>query len=128
MAAVGSSISTSLALDSRVRAIATAWRWPPDIFRTRSRGRVSDLSSANSSAGAVDHRLLVEHAERPEALLDLAAEKHVLRGGQIVGERQILVDDLDALGARLDRLVEMADLAVDERLRRRLAENCRRSA
>ena len=36
IAAVGSSIITSLALDSRVRAIATAWRWPPDICLTRS--------------------------------------------------------------------------------------------
>ena len=49
MAAVGSSIRTSLGSESRVRAIATAWRCPPDIRRTRSRGRVSDLSSANSS-------------------------------------------------------------------------------
>ena len=49
MAAVGSSMSTILGSESRVRAIATAWRWPPDILRTRSRGRVSDLSSANSS-------------------------------------------------------------------------------
>ena len=31
MAAVGSSISTILASDSIVRAIATACRWPPDI-------------------------------------------------------------------------------------------------
>src|SRR5882757_7931253 len=50
MAAVGSSIRTSLALESRVRAMATAWRWPPDIFLTRSRGRVSDFSSSNNSA------------------------------------------------------------------------------
>ena len=49
MAAVGSSISTIFGSDSRVRAIATAWRWPPDMRRTRSRGRVSDFSSANSS-------------------------------------------------------------------------------
>ena len=49
MAAVGSSISTIFGSESRVRAIATAWRWPPDMRRTRSRGRVSDFSSANSS-------------------------------------------------------------------------------
>ena len=49
MAAVGSSISTTLARDRRVRAMATACRCPPDICRTRSRGRVSDFSSANSS-------------------------------------------------------------------------------
>ena len=49
IAAVGSSISTIRASASRVRAIATAWRWPPDIIRTTSRGRVSDCSSAKSS-------------------------------------------------------------------------------
>ena len=49
MAAVGSSISTIFGSESRVRAIATACRWPPDICLTRSRGRVSDFSSAKSS-------------------------------------------------------------------------------
>jgi hypothetical protein len=49
MAAVGSSISTIFAFDRRVRAIATAWRWPPDMRRTRSRGLVSDFSSWKSS-------------------------------------------------------------------------------
>ena len=49
IAAVGSSISTILALDSMVRAIATACRWPPDICLTRSRGRVSDFSSLKIS-------------------------------------------------------------------------------
>ena len=34
---------------SIVRAIATAWRWPPDICLTRSRGRVSDFSSRKIS-------------------------------------------------------------------------------
>ena len=40
---------TIFALLSMVRAMATAWRCPPDICLIRSRGRVSDLSSANSS-------------------------------------------------------------------------------
>ena len=35
---------------SLVRAMATAWRCPPDIFLTRSRGRVSDFSSWNSAS------------------------------------------------------------------------------
>src|SRR5713226_774714 len=63
---------------------------------------------------AVDDRLLVEHPKGPEPLVLLAAQEHVLRGGEIVGKREILVDDFDALGARLDGLMEMADLAVDE--------------
>ncbi len=45
MAAVGSSINTILDLASRVRAMATACRWPPDMRITRSAGRVSDFNS-----------------------------------------------------------------------------------
>ena len=78
MAAVGSSISTILALDSRVRAMATAWRWPPDICLTRSRGRVSDFSSSNSSPARSYHRLVVEEPNGPKPLLQLAAQEDVL--------------------------------------------------
>ena len=74
------------------------------------------LELAEEFAGAVDHRLLVENLEGPDALLDLAAEKDVLGGGQIVGECQVLIDDLDALHAGLDRLVEVADLPFDRYL------------
>ena len=92
----------------RHRLALAARHLPDQIARPRLR-----LELREQARRAVDHRLLVEHAERPEALLDLAAEKDVLRGGQIVGQRQVLIDDLDPLGARLDRLVEVADLAVD---------------
>ena len=37
---------------SRVRAMATACRWPPDIERTMSLGRVSDRRSLNSRPAA----------------------------------------------------------------------------
>ena len=83
--------------------MATAWRWPPDIFRTRSRGRVSDLSSSNSSAERSIIACLSRIPNGQTALLHFAAEKDVLRGRQVVGERQVLVDDLDPLGARVDR-------------------------
>ena len=63
---------------------------------------------------AVDHRLLVEHPKGPDTLVLLTAQEHVLRGGEIIGKREILVDDFDTPGARLDGLMEMADLAVDE--------------
>ena len=116
IAAVGSSISTSLALESLVRAMATAWRWPPDIFFTRSRGRVSDLSSLKSCGGALDHGFLIENPEGPDTLVDFTAEKNILRGGQVVGKRQVLIDDFNALGARFYGLVEMADLAIDDDL------------
>ena len=56
---------------------------------------------------------MIEPAERADAALDLAPEEHVGGGGQIVAERQVLIDDLDALLARFDRLVEMHVLAAE---------------
>ena len=106
IAAVGSSISTILASESRVRAMATAWRWPPDICLTRSRGRVSDFSSAKISPARRYMRGVVEHAERAEAAAQFAAEEDIRGGRQIVAERQVLIDDLDAVPARLDRAVQ----------------------
>ena len=51
--------------------------------------------------------------KRPGAALDLAAEEHVGGGGEIVAERQVLVDDLDPLLARFDGLMKMHRLAAD---------------
>src|SRR5260370_34045942 len=48
IAAVGSSISTMSGSDRRVRALATACRWPPDSCLTSSRGRVSACGSATA--------------------------------------------------------------------------------
>ncbi len=61
---------------------------------------------------AVDHRLLVEHVERPPALLELAAEEHVVGRGQVVGDGEVLVDHLDPDVARVDRAVEVHDIAL----------------
>ena len=61
---------------------------------------------------------VVKQGERTEPALELAPEENVCRGRQIVGEREILVDDLDAYGARVNGAVEMhrftleADLSV----------------
>ena len=52
-AAVGSSMITSLASDAVSRAIATAWRWPPDIRSTFwSTGLDVDLSRSRCSAAS----------------------------------------------------------------------------
>ena len=51
------------------------------------------------------HRLVIEQCDRPEFALELAAEKDVCRRREIVGEREVLVDDLDADGAGIDRPV-----------------------
>src|SRR5688572_1414162 len=84
------------------------------------------LQLLEQRTGPLQHRVLVEDPERPETLLELAAEKDVLRGGQVVGQGEVLIDHLDAPGARLARLVEVANLAIDRDLavgRRKIAGN-----
>ena len=49
----------------------------------------------------------------PTPLAELAAEEDVRRRRQVVAEREVLVDDLDAMLARLDRPVEDDFLSVD---------------
>ncbi len=65
------------------------------------------LQLAEELAGAIVHHPRLQELEGPEASGDLAAEEHIRRGGQIVAERKVLVDDLDPGLARLERLVEM---------------------
>ena len=103
IAAVGSSMSTMRGSERRVRAMATACRWPPDIRRTRSRGRVSDLSVRKSSPrGGSWRRGRGPGTGRPRRV-SLAAEEDVRGGRQVVAEREVLVDDLDARRARVAR-------------------------
>ena len=56
------------------------------------------------------HRVLVED----EAALLLAAEEHVLDDVEVVAEREVLVDDLDAQGAGVARAVDLDGLAVEQ--------------
>ena len=86
IAAVGSSISTSLAFGEpgagdRHRLALAARHLAHEIARPRLR-----LQLLEELGRAVDHRLLVEHLEGSPALLELAAEEDVLRGGQVVGD------------------------------------------
>ena len=46
---------------------------------------------------------MVEDFKRPEATLCLAPEEDVRCGSQVVAERQILIDDLDAVSTRIGR-------------------------
>src|SRR5258708_29067815 len=62
------------------------------------------------------HQPIVEQLERAEPALFLAPEEDVGRGGEIVAESEVLIDDLDAFAARLDRLAEMHRLARDLQL------------
>ena len=77
---------------------------------TRSRGRVSDFNSLNSSPARLYIAGIVEDATAEPR--HFAAEKDVGGGGQIVAERQVLMDDLDAVAAGIDRLVHDQVLAV----------------
>ena len=62
----------------------------------------------------------------PMRRLSFAAEEDVGGGRQIVAERKVLIDDLDALLARLDRTVEMRPLAVEPDFAVTSAGSCRR--
>ena len=64
------------------------------------------------STGALVHRLVVEHPQRPEAAAQFASEKDVRCRRQIVAERQVLVDDLDAVLSRFHRPVKNEFLAI----------------
>ena len=125
IAAVGSSISTIFGLDSRVRAIATAWRWPPDmcahhIARPRLR-----LQLGEQLGGAPAHGLEVEHAQRPDPARELASHEDVDGGGQVVAQGQILIDDLDPAPARVGRPLRTPSAVRRRAGCRRSAESCR---
>ena len=81
---------------------------------------------AEELAGALVHGARVEELERAEAAADLAAEEDVGGCRQIVAEREVLIDDLDAALAGLDRLVEMDRLVLEQDLAARSAGSCRR--
>ena len=116
IAAVGSSISTMLGLrqpgaGDGDRLALTARHLAHEIARPGL-----GLELGEQFARALRHRAVVEPAERPEPPLDLAPEKDIGGGGQIVAEREVLIDDLDALLARLDGLMKMHRLAVEDDL------------
>ena len=76
--------------------LALAARHPAhEVARPRLR-----FELAEQLAGALVHGARVEELERAEAAADLAAEEDIGRGGQVVAEREVLIDDLDAVLAR----------------------------
>ena len=75
-------------------AIATVWRWPPDRLETIWRALVTVRTESDARVLRAErlHARLVERLNR----WLLAAEEHVLDDVQVVAEREVLVDDLDA--------------------------------
>ena len=92
-AAVGSSMIRTRALKWIARAIATAWRWPPDRLATRFDSDGSRSFMRPSVAARRLHRLLVHEAE-PAG--DLASEEEIGDGVEVLREREVLIDRLDA--------------------------------
>ena len=93
--------------------MATVWRWPPDRLDTRLPHGVDGAHRQRRQglAGHGLHRGLVEHAP---ALELLAAEEHVLDDVEVVAQREVLVDDLDAERGTSFGLCTVDRLALEE--------------
>ena len=93
------------------RAIATDWRWPPDSFDHRL------LEAAEIGVEPVHHLaafgLHRDVIQRAICRLEFATEIEVGRGVDVVGERQRLVDRLDAVFLGVSRVVDVGLLASD---------------
>ena len=82
--------------------MAIDWRWPPDRFSTFSAGvGDDDAEPAEHVPRGLVHAALVEKGQAAEAAARLAAEEEVAGDVDRVAERQVLIDHLDLLGARI---------------------------
>ena len=115
---------TTLLFHSTALAMATVCRWPPERLATcwRTDFTVRTDRPASVSAASCSIVGLVED----EAALALPAEEHVLDDVEVVAEREVLVDDLDAEGGGVARAVDVDRLAVEEDTRRSRSGRCRR--
>src|SRR5437763_348114 len=84
----------------------------------RVQAGIVDLERLERGLRFLQHLLFVEHGDEAAqiALLDFAPEKDVGADIEIVGERQVLVDGLDAVVPRIDRPREMSGPAFEEHL------------
>ena len=100
------------ALKWMARAIATDWRWPPESDFTGSlKRRKFGIEAAHHLAG------LRFHGDRRRGCPSghqLAAKIQVGGGVDIVGQRQRLVDGLDAVFLGVARIADLGLLAVDQ--------------
>ena len=82
-----------------------------DIARPRLRFQLDE-----QLGGAPAHRLEIENAQRPDPARELPAHEDVDGGRQVVAERQILIDDLDAAAGGPRRPRERGRAAIDKQL------------
>ena len=78
------------------RAMAMAWRWPPESISTRAERRGMRISSASSIRWP---SVCIRRAVDERAAGQFAAEEEVAGHVDVVAEAEILVDHLDAGGA-----------------------------
>ena len=98
-AAVGSSRITTLEFHITALATATDWRWPPDSPATVWRTVRSSSPRGSSSVSLARFSIATSSSERSSPPSLLAAQVHVLDDVEVVGEREVLVDDLDPSAA-----------------------------
>ena len=115
-AAVGSSSITTFGWPSRLRAIATVCRWPPDRLATGIRTR-RDLGGqlAEQLPGRPLHLDLVEHPAPAQLPAEVQVRDHV----EVVAQGQVLEDGGDAELLRLGRTADPHLPAVEHHRARR---------
>ncbi len=96
--------------------MATDWRCPPDSDPHRGlQVPEPGVQPLHHLRGGRCHRRVVE-GTGPGA--QLAPEEHVAGRVDVVGQRQLLVDDLDPVAASVARVVDLHGLPVDADLPR----------
>ena len=93
-AAVGSSRMTSLEFHSTARAMATVCRWPPDRLATCWRMDRTVRTDRQASTSAARVSMADSSSRMP--FLSSRPEEHVVDDVEVVAQREVLVDDLDA--------------------------------
>ena len=96
-------------------ATATDWRWPPERPATFWRGEL--IVVTDSSWSVLRARAsIVGSSSRCRPIQLLAAEEHVLDHVAVVGQGEVLVDDLDAQPGRVLRAVDLHRAALEQDL------------
>ena len=94
---------------SAALAMATVWRWPPErlatSWRTDFTVRTDRLASVSRALRSMDALV-----DRTPAGLHLAAQEHVLDDVEVVAQREVLIDDLDAERGGVARAVDVTGL------------------
>ena len=62
--------------------------------------------------GQIAHLRVIQQLQSKDALVALAPQEHVMEDAEVADQREILVDRLDAVGARVARRGEMHLFAI----------------